>query len=81
MLRINRLKVLVDFVFCHIVSLLKKAGRCGIACGEYTLAWDKVNKALYKSGLSKAEAENIQRELLQRQSIIRNERRKRKQQE
>ena len=42
---------------------------------------DKVNKALSKSGLSKAEAENIQRELLQRQSIIRNERRKRKQQE
>ena len=37
---------------------------------------DKVNKALSKSGLSKAEAENIQRELLKRQSLIRIERQK-----
>ena len=42
---------------------------------------DKVNKALSKSGLSKAEAENIQRELLKRQSLLRIERRKREQQE
>tara|TARA_Y100000389_G_scaffold204517_1_gene257607 strand:- start:7264 stop:14187 length:6924 start_codon:yes stop_codon:yes gene_type:complete len=41
---------------------------------------DKVNKALSKSGLSKAEAENIQRELLKRQSLLRIERRKREQQ-